>query len=55
MLMAILIFVSYYNFINVGQNWIASGRANFFSAIFMLHGGIFALTMAWLMRRHYRP
>lgn len=55
LLLAIMIFVSYYNFINVGQNWIASGKANFFSTVFLLHGSVTLLTLAWLARRHYRP
>ncbi len=55
LLLAILIFVSYYNFINVGQNWIASGRASFGMTLLALHGGIFALASLWLLVRHRRP
>jgi lipopolysaccharide export system permease protein len=55
LLLAILIFVSYYNFINVGQNWIASGRASFASTLLVLHGGIFLLALLWLLRRQSRP
>jgi lipopolysaccharide export system permease protein len=55
MLFAILAFVTYYNFINVGQNWIASGRVSFFSSLLVLHGGVFLIIWAWLARRQYRP
>jgi lipopolysaccharide export system permease protein len=47
--------VTYYNFINVGQNWIASGRVGFFDTVLMLHGGVFLVIWAWLIRRQYRP
>jgi lipopolysaccharide export system permease protein len=55
LLFAILAFITYYNFVNVGQNWIASGRVNFFTIVFMLHGGIFLMTLTWLAHRQYRP
>ena len=51
--LALFLFVIYYNFINLGQNWIGSGRMPF--AVFMvgLHGGVFALALCWLMARHH--
>jgi lipopolysaccharide export system permease protein len=49
LLFAILAFVTYYNFINVGQNWIASGRVGFFDTVLMLHGGVFLVIWAWLI------
>jgi len=55
LLFAILAFVTYYNFINVGQNWIASGRINAFVALTLLHGGVSLLALAWLARRQWRP
>ncbi len=55
LLFAILAFVTYYNFINVGQNWIGSGRVSFFSCLLVLHGGVFLIIWAWLARRQYRP
>lgn len=55
LLLAILMFVSYYNFINVGQNWIAGGKTSFGSVILVLHGGIFLLTAIWLLIRDKRP
>ncbi len=55
LLFAIFGFVAYYNFINVGQNWIASGRVSFFSSLFILHGGVFLIIWVWLARRQYRP
>jgi len=55
LLFAILAFVTYYNFINVGQNWIASGRVSLPVAILLLHGCVSLLSVAWLVRRQYRP
>lgn len=55
LLLAILIFVSYYNFINVGQNWIIGGQISFAMALFILHGGILSFTALWLFVRHRRP
>lgn len=55
MLFAILAFVTYYNFLLIGQNWIGSGRINFWTMLVMLHGGVFTLIWAWLVRRQYMP
>lgn len=55
LLFAILAFVTYYNFINVGQNWIASGRISFAALLLMLHGGTLGIALLWLARRQYRP
>lgn len=51
LIFALFAFASYYNLLNVGQSWIADGRVS--TAVFMLalHGGIFLLSMAWLMVR----
>ncbi|MDI9333909.1 MAG: LPS export ABC transporter permease LptF [Cytophagales bacterium] len=55
LMFALLAFIVYYNFINVAQAWIAAGKTNFWSAILILHGGTFLISMGWLMRRNVRP
>ncbi len=51
LIFALFAFATYYNLVNVGQSWIASGRVGFAPFLLGLHGGIFLLTMAWLMAR----
>jgi lipopolysaccharide export system permease protein len=55
MLFAILAFVTYYNFINVGQNWIGAGRISFSSTLLLLHGSVFLVILGWFVRRQLRP
>ena len=50
--MALFIFIAYYNMLNVGQSWIASGRVPFASFLVALHGGVFLLAIGWLYARH---
>jgi lipopolysaccharide export system permease protein len=50
--LALFIFVMYYNFINLGQSWIGAGKVQFVPFLLTLHGGVFALAMAWLALRH---
>ena len=50
---ALFCFVGYYNMVNVGQNWIASGRSSLPSFMVMLHGGAFVFAICWLMVRHF--
>ncbi len=45
-------FVVYFNLLNLGQNWIASGRIGFGLFLLALHGGVFALGLLWLAQRH---
>jgi lipopolysaccharide export system permease protein len=49
---ALLAFVVYYNLLNVGFSRIASGRTDFLTWIFTLHGGVFLLTLGWMALRH---
>jgi lipopolysaccharide export system permease protein len=51
--LALFCFVGYYNMINVGQNWIASGKSTFPALMLSLHGGAFCFAMAWLLFRHF--
>ncbi|MDR2129195.1 MAG: LPS export ABC transporter permease LptF [Burkholderiaceae bacterium] len=48
---ALLAFACYYNMINVGQSWIASGKVNIALWLLQLHGGILALSLLWLALR----
>jgi lipopolysaccharide export system permease protein len=50
---ALFCFVGYYNMVNVGQNWIASGRSTLPSFMVMLHGGAFVFAICWLLVRHF--
>ena len=50
--LALFVFVVYYNFINIGQSWISSGKVKFIPFLIALHGGTFMLAMTWLAIRH---
>jgi lipopolysaccharide export system permease protein len=50
--LALFIFVMYYNFINLGQSWISANKVQIAPYFLLLHGGVFALAMTWLMVRH---
>ena len=51
--LSLFVFVAYYNMVNVGQSWIASGRFNFMPFILGLHGGVFLIALVWLSVRHF--
>ena len=46
-------FVLYYNMINLGQNWVASGRYSAGAFMIALHGGALLIALLWLAKRHY--
>jgi len=48
---ALFAFVTYYNLINFGENWIGRERIGFVPYVVVLHGGIFVLAMGWLLAR----
>lgn len=50
--LAMLVFVVYYNLVNIGQNLIAHGRYGLLEWMLMLHGSASALTLTWLWARH---
>ena len=52
MLFALFTFVVYYNLLNLGQSWIASGRISFAGLLVALHGGMLLAALAWLGKRH---
>lgn len=52
MVFSLFAFVIYFNLLNLGQNWIASGQVAFSSFMLGLHGGAFALGLIWLAFKH---
>jgi lipopolysaccharide export system permease protein len=52
LLFALFAFVVYYNLLNLGQSWVSSGRAPLGIFLFALHGGVLALGLLWLAKRH---
>ncbi|HEY8706392.1 MAG TPA: LptF/LptG family permease, partial [Burkholderiaceae bacterium] len=54
LLFALLSFVVYYNFINLSQAWVASGKAGMGVALVVVHGGAFAIAMGLLWWREHR-
>ena len=53
MLLALFTFIVYYNLINLGQNWISSGRASFAGLMLSLHGGALLISLSLLVARHH--
>lgn len=49
---ALFAFIVYFNLLNLGQSWIAGGRAGFFTFVLLLHGGTFAAAALWLAKQH---
>ncbi len=52
LIFALFSFVVYFNLLNLGQSWVASGRVSFGVLLLGLHGGILALALLWLAKRH---
>ena len=46
-------FVLYFNLLNLGQNWIASGKFSFSGFLLTVHGGAFVIGSLWLARGHH--
>jgi len=46
-------FVFYYNLLNIGQGWVASGMVGLLPFMLGLHGSALALALLWLGKRHY--
>jgi len=53
LLYSLLGFVVYYNFINLSQAWVGSGRLGMGAALLVLHGGAFVLALALLWWRDH--
>ncbi|HUR90666.1 MAG TPA: LPS export ABC transporter permease LptF [Ramlibacter sp.] len=49
---ALFAFVIYYNLLNIGQSWVATGRMNFGVLMAALHGGVFLLASLALAKQH---
>jgi lipopolysaccharide export system permease protein len=49
---ALFSFVLYFNLLNLGQSWIASGQWTFSAYFTALHGGVLLLGAFWLARSH---
>lgn len=50
--LALFVFVAYYNLLNVGQNWVSTGRIGVVPFMLVLHGGVFLLALTWVTVRH---
>jgi lipopolysaccharide export system permease protein len=50
---SLLLFQVYLNLLNLGQNWIASGKIGFVAFNVLLHGGALAASLLWLAKRHH--
>ena len=46
-------FQIYVNLLNLGQNWIATSAIGFGEFMLYLHGGVMALGLLWLSKRHH--
>jgi lipopolysaccharide export system permease protein len=49
---ALFIFVLYFNLLNLGQSWIATGRLSFSVYLLALHGSVLVLATLWLAKGH---
>ncbi|MGI4777306.1 MAG: LPS export ABC transporter permease LptF [Janthinobacterium lividum] len=52
LMLALFSFIVYYNLLNLGQNWVGSGRFSMVGFMLMLHGGLMALALLWLAKRN---
>lgn len=52
--LALLVFIFYYNLVNIGQSWISNGRLGLLPWMLGLHGFASALTLGWLWARHWQ-
>jgi lipopolysaccharide export LptBFGC system permease protein LptF len=53
LLFMLFAFVFYYNFLTLGQSWVASGKVALLPFMLTLHGGVMGLSLLWLGKRHY--
>lgn len=52
LLFALFAFIVYFNLLNLGQSWVASGKIGFGVFMAALHGSVFAMAMLWLAKGH---
>ena len=53
LLLALFTFMVYYNLLNLGQSWVATGRVSVLHFLLLLHGSTLALAGLWLTIRHH--
>ena len=51
MVVAVLVFILYLNFINIMESWITEGRWQWWSGLIALHGSVLLLTAFLFSRR----
>jgi lipopolysaccharide export system permease protein len=54
LLLALLVFVVYYNLLNTGQSWVAAGRMGMVGFLLALHGSALMLGVGGLLLRHHQ-
>ena len=52
LVLALFAFIVYYNFMVLGQSWVASGKMGLWPFMALLHGGILVLSALLLAARH---
>ena len=52
MVFSLFAFVLYYNLLNLGQNWISTGKYTFGGFLLALHGSALLLGLLWLAKGH---
>lgn len=52
LLFALFSFVIYYNLLNLGENWVSSGRYGLVGFLITLHGGVLLGALLWLAKRN---
>lgn len=46
--------IVYFNLATVSQNWVSTGKLSAPAALLILHGGVFVVTLLWLVKRHHQ-
>ncbi|MFP5324851.1 MAG: LPS export ABC transporter permease LptF [Gammaproteobacteria bacterium] len=46
-------FIVYFNFLNFGQRWVATGQMSLASMLLLIHGSVALFSLIWLYKRHY--
>ena len=54
LLLALLVFIVYYNLLNTGQSWVAAGRVGMPGFLLALHGSALLLGCGGLLLRHHQ-
>lgn len=52
MIFSLFAFVLYNNLLNLGQNWIASGKFTFTAYVLVLHGSVLLMGVFWIAKCH---